>query len=70
MFYVRVARLFEELKIAHGDGSFTRRLAQLAKIDVLILDLCAARGYVEFPSGRCFGAALCQESVNITSSWE
>lgn len=38
VFYVRVARLFEELKIAHGDGSFTRRLAQLAKIDVLILD--------------------------------
>ena len=37
-FYVRVARLFEELKIAHGDGSFTRRLSQLAKIDVLILD--------------------------------
>ena len=30
VFYVRVARLFEELKIAHGDGSFTRRLAQLA----------------------------------------
>ncbi|KVO94018.1 IS21-like element helper ATPase IstB [Burkholderia ubonensis] len=36
--YVRVARLFEELKIAHGDGSFTRRLAQLAKVDVLLLD--------------------------------
>lgn len=36
--YVRVARLFEELKIAHGDGSFTRRLAQLAKMDVLLLD--------------------------------
>ncbi|WXK24680.1 ATP-binding protein (plasmid) [Mycetohabitans endofungorum] len=46
--YVRVARLFEELKIAHGDGSFTRRLAQLAKMDVLLLDLCAAYGYVEF----------------------
>ncbi len=27
-----------ELKIAHGDGSFMRQLAQLAKIDVLILD--------------------------------
>ncbi|MEM5279351.1 AAA family ATPase, partial [Cupriavidus taiwanensis] len=27
-------RLFEELQIAHGDGSFTRRLAQLARIDV------------------------------------
>lgn len=36
--YVRVARLFEEMKIAHGDGSFTRRLAQLAKMDVLLLD--------------------------------
>lgn len=36
--YVRVARLFEELKIAHGDGSFTRRLAQIAKMDVLLLD--------------------------------
>ncbi|VVE85977.1 ATP-binding protein [Pandoraea sputorum] len=36
--YVRVARLFEELKIAHGDGSFTRRLAQLAQMDVLLLD--------------------------------
>ena len=31
-------RLFEELQIAHGDGSFTRRLAQLARIDVLVLD--------------------------------
>ncbi|VVE85887.1 ATP-binding protein [Pandoraea sputorum] len=38
MLYVRVARLFEELKIAHGDGNFTRRLAQLAKSDVLMLD--------------------------------
>lgn len=36
--YQRVPRLFEELQIAHGDGSFTRRLAQLARIDVLILD--------------------------------
>jgi hypothetical protein len=36
--YVRVARLFEELKIAHGDSSFSRRLAQLAKTDVLLLD--------------------------------
>ncbi|SPS02835.1 transposase (fragment) [Cupriavidus taiwanensis] len=30
-------RLFEELQIAHGDESFTRRLAQLARIDVLVL---------------------------------
>jgi DNA replication protein DnaC len=36
--YVRAARLFEEMKVAHGDGSFTRRLTQLAKLDVLVID--------------------------------
>lgn len=36
--YTRFARLLEELRIAHGDGSFGRRLHQLAKTDVLILD--------------------------------
>lgn len=36
--YVRLPRLFEELRIAHGDGSFTRRLIALAKTDVLLID--------------------------------
>lgn len=36
--YARFPRLLEELRIAHGDGSFPKRLAQLAKTDVLILD--------------------------------
>jgi DNA replication protein DnaC len=36
--YVRATRLFEELTIAHGDGSFPRRMAQLSKVDLLILD--------------------------------
>jgi DNA replication protein DnaC len=36
--YQRVPRLTETLRIAHGDGSFGRLLAQLAKVDVLILD--------------------------------
>jgi DNA replication protein DnaC len=36
--YVRTPRLFEELRIAHGDGSFSKRLSALAKTDVLILD--------------------------------
>ena len=36
MFYVTVAWLFEELKIAHDDGSFTHQLAEFAKIEVLI----------------------------------
>ena len=38
MLYTRFARLLEELRIAHGDGSFTRRLAQFAKTDAMILD--------------------------------
>jgi DNA replication protein DnaC len=36
--YVRVSRLFEELRLAHGDGSFTRRLSGLSRRDLLILD--------------------------------
>lgn len=36
--YTRAPRLLEELRIAHGDGSFGRRLAQLAKLDLLLID--------------------------------
>lgn len=36
--YARAGRLLEELKVAHGDGSFSRRLAQLAKLGVLLID--------------------------------
>lgn len=36
--YVRVPRVLPELIIAKGDGSFTKRINELAKIDVLILD--------------------------------
>lgn len=36
--YQRVPRLTEMLRIAHADGSFGRVLAQLARIDVLVLD--------------------------------
>jgi len=36
--YFRAGRLFDELQVAHGDGSFARRLIQLAKLDLLVLD--------------------------------
>jgi DNA replication protein DnaC len=36
--YTRTTRLLQELRVAHGDGSFAGRLAQLARIDVLVLD--------------------------------
>jgi len=35
---VRLGRLLEELRIAHGDGSWARRLGQLARVELLILD--------------------------------
>jgi DNA replication protein DnaC len=36
--YTRATRLLQELQVAHGDGSFSRRLTQLAKLDLLVLD--------------------------------
>lgn len=36
--YLRVPRLFEMLRIAHGDGSYPRLMNQLAKTDLMILD--------------------------------
>ena len=38
VFYVRAPRLMEELRVAHGDGSFARRLTQLARMDLLLID--------------------------------
>lgn len=36
--YRRVPRLFEELTLAHADGTYSKLLARLAKVDVLVLD--------------------------------
>ena len=36
--YFRSSRLFEMLTVSHGDGSFGKFLAQLAKADLLIID--------------------------------
>jgi DNA replication protein DnaC len=36
--YTRASRLLQELQVAHGDGSITKRLAQLARLDVLLID--------------------------------
>jgi DNA replication protein DnaC len=36
--YTRATRLLQELQVAHGDGSFGRRLTALAKLDLLVLD--------------------------------
>ncbi|MDX2086374.1 MAG: IS21-like element helper ATPase IstB [Kofleriaceae bacterium] len=36
--YRRVPRLFEELALARADGTYAKRLTQIARVDVLILD--------------------------------
>jgi len=36
--YVRVPKLFDDLALAHGDGSLARRLRSLGAADLLILD--------------------------------
>jgi len=36
--YVRAPKLFDELALAHGDGSLARRLKSLAAVQLLILD--------------------------------
>ncbi len=36
--YERIPRLLEELFVAHADGTYPKRMNQLAKVDILILD--------------------------------
>jgi len=36
--YVRVSRLLTDLAISRGDGSYSRRMKELKKIDLLVLD--------------------------------
>jgi DNA replication protein DnaC len=36
--YTRTSRLLQELHVARGDGSFMRRLGQLARVQLLVLD--------------------------------
>jgi DNA replication protein DnaC len=36
--YVRAPKLFDDPALAHGDGSFARRLKRLGAVDLLILD--------------------------------
>jgi DNA replication protein DnaC len=37
-YYARMPRLFTQLELAHGDGSFARLFRMLTKVDLLILD--------------------------------
>jgi DNA replication protein DnaC len=45
--YQRVPRLFTLLALGRGDGRYAKLMRQLGRVDLLILDLCAARSDVE-----------------------
>ncbi len=36
--YLRAPRLFDELGLCHADGSFRKRLAAIARVDVVVID--------------------------------
>ena len=36
--YLRAPRLFDELTLCHADGSFRKRLAAIAKVELLVID--------------------------------
>ncbi len=38
MHYARAPRLFEELNVAHGNGTYVKRLQAIAKTDLLIIN--------------------------------
>lgn len=64
--YMRAPRLLEELRIAHGDGTFNRRLAQLARIDLLALDDFAIAPIT--PSERNYLLELLDDRVGTRST--
>ena len=45
--YQRVPRLFTDLALGRGDGRHPRLLRALGRVNLLILDLCAAHSDVE-----------------------
>jgi DNA replication protein DnaC len=52
--YYRISRLLLELTQAKADGTYQKTLNQLAKVKLLILDLCVVVLYVE-KTGQCSG---------------
>lgn len=50
-YYRRAPRLFHDLTLARADGTYIRLLAKLARVDVLLIDSCAASRYVELLRG-------------------
>ena len=60
--YLRAPRLFDELSLCHADGSFRKRLAAIAKVDLLVID-----DFAIAPSARA-NAPICSSCSTIASA--
>ena len=63
--YFRSSRLFDQLTVAHSDGSFGKLLMQLAKTDLMIIDDWGlVLLHFIFAGYRCFNLILASSVVN------
>jgi len=75
--YFRAGRLFEELRLAHADGSYVRLLARIARCDVLVIDDFAIapvtdverRDLLEILDDRCGTRSTIVTSQLEPSTW-
>lgn len=75
--YRRASRLFDELTLAHADGTYAQLLARLARVDVLVIDdwaLTAARDterrdLLEILDDRCGNRSTIMTSQLPTTKW-
>lgn len=65
--YQRVPRLFALLALGRGDGRYAKLIRQLGRVDLLILDLCAARSDVEVVITFALQQRLAGFPLNITA---
>lgn len=56
--YWRVPRLIEELRIAHGDGSYIKFLKTLSKASLIVLDDWVSRHYARKTEPICSRSSM------------
>ena len=64
--YHRLSRFLQDLALARGDGRYRTLVRSVAKADLLVVDLCALRSYVESSREAVFIAEVSRQFVNIT----
>lgn len=68
--FQRLPLLLEDLLVSHGDGSFRKRLMQLAKVDLLILDRLVSGSYRLVPSTRSWASSSISTTNFDVLRWE